>query len=110
MKLEGSAQDDLNRLLRKLVAGYSPLQVILFGSYACGEPDRDSDLDLLIVKETGATPFERRVEVRRICWDPNRRTPIQPLVVTPDELQERIDMGDPFFVEIIEKGEILYGA
>lgn len=52
MKIEGPVQDDLNRLFHKLITGYSPLRVNLFGSYAYGEPDRDSDLALLIIKES----------------------------------------------------------
>jgi predicted nucleotidyltransferase len=75
------------------VAGYAPLRVILFGSYAHGEPDQHSDLDLLIVQETNKTPFQRRVEVGRIVQDQSRMTPIQPLVLMPQELEEQIQRG-----------------
>jgi predicted nucleotidyltransferase len=104
------AQIDLQRLLRKLIDGYKPEKVILFGSYAYGEPTSDSDLDLFIVKKTTQTPFLRRVEVRHVCDDLQRLTAFQPLVVTPEELRERIEMGDPFFLEITKKGKILYEA
>ncbi len=36
----------INALKQKLLAEYDPLKVILFGSYAYGHPDRDSDIDL----------------------------------------------------------------
>lgn len=39
-------------ILEKIIAGYAPQKVILFGSYAYGEPDEDSDIDLLIIKDT----------------------------------------------------------
>jgi hypothetical protein len=39
-----------------------------------------------------------------------RRTPIQALVITPEELEERIQYGGPFVIEILEKGEVLYDA
>jgi predicted nucleotidyltransferase len=110
MKGTPQARQDLERLLHKLIAGYSPQQVFLFGSHAYGEPDQHSDLDLLIVKETSKTPFQRRVEVGRIVQDKRRRTPIQSLVITPEELKERIQYGDPFVIEILEKGELLYDA
>ncbi len=32
---------------------YAPQKIILFGSYAYGTPQPDSDIDLLIIKETG---------------------------------------------------------
>ena len=104
------AKRDLQRLLDKLIAEYTPQQVILFGSYAYGEPDQHSDLDLLIVKETTETPFQRRVQVGRIVQDRRRKTPIQPLVITPQELASQLQKGDPFLSEIVEKGEVLYDA
>ena len=110
MRGSSQAKRDLERLLRKLIENYSPQQIFLFGSYAYGQPDPDSDLDLLIVKETTKTPFQRRVEVGRIVQDKTRRTPIQPLVITPKELDERLQSGDPFLTEIVEKGEKLYDA
>ena len=104
------AKQDLQRLLDKLIAAYTPQQVILFGSHAYGEPDQHSDLDLLIVKETSETPFWRRVKVGRIVQDKRRKTPIQPLVITPQELASQLQKGDPFLIEIMEKGEVLYDA
>ena len=51
--LSGQASEELiRRIVDRVVAEYAPRQVILFGSYAHGTPDRDSDIDLLIVKET----------------------------------------------------------
>ncbi|MFN8453741.1 MAG: nucleotidyltransferase domain-containing protein [Anaerolineae bacterium] len=110
MQGETQAKQDLTRLLNKLITGYTPQRVILFGSYAYGKPDQHSDLDLLIVKETDKSPFQRRVEVGRIVQDQNRMTPIQPLVITPEELREQITKGNPFLIEIIQKGEVLYDA
>ena len=110
MKGTAQARQDLERLLSKLIVGYAPQQVFLFGFHVYGEPDQHSDLDLLIVKETTKTPFQRRVEVGRIVQDKSRRTPIQSLVITPEELEERIQRGDPFLTEIVEKGEVLYDA
>jgi predicted nucleotidyltransferase len=102
------AQRDLQRLLEMLIANYKPEKVILFGSYAYGTPTRDSDLDLFIIKETSSTPFQRRVEVRHVCDDLQRHTAFQPLVATPEEWRQRIEMGDPFFLEIAKKGRVLY--
>ena len=62
------------------------------------------------MRGTVKTPFQRRVEVGRIVQDKSRRTPIQPLVITPEELEERIQGGDPFLMEIVEKGEVVYDA
>ena len=37
-------------IVDKLLDGYQPLRVILFGSHAYGQPEPDSDIDLLIIK------------------------------------------------------------
>ncbi len=81
-----------------------------FGSRSYGDPNQHSDLDLLIAKETAKTPFHRRVEVGRTVQDRSRKTPIQPLVTAPQELEDQIRRGDPFLTEIVEKGEVLYDA
>jgi predicted nucleotidyltransferase len=44
-------------------AARSPARVILFGSYARGEPDAGSDLDFLVVQQDG---FSRRREAVRL--------------------------------------------
>lgn len=53
----------LDSVVRRIVAGYDPDRVILFGSGASGEAGEDSDIDLLIIKETDQRPIERRSEV-----------------------------------------------
>lgn len=73
----------LSEIVEKLKSEYKPLKIILFGSYAYGNPVEDSDIDLLILRNTN-------------------------LVYTPDELEERLGMGDDFIKEIIQKGVILY--
>ena len=80
--------------------------MILFGSHAQGEPDGDSDIDLLIIKETSKRFIDRWVEVRRILSDPERKLALEPLVLTPQELARRLEAGDQFVAEIIEKGQV----
>ena len=75
---------------------------------AYGEPNDDSDIDLLVVKETTESPLERRLHVRRLVADPRRRIPFSPLVLTPDELSRRLAAGDVFYQEIMRRGKVLY--
>lgn len=42
----------LEEVKNRLVATYNPLAIYLFGSYAWGTPDKESDLDLLVVVES----------------------------------------------------------
>lgn len=97
-------------IVQKLIAEYSPRKVILFGSYAYGTPGPDSDVDLLIVKETSERFIDRWVEVQRILTGTHRALPLETLVLTPQEIEKRLAIGDQFIAEILEKGEILYAA
>lgn len=99
----------IERIVEKIVTQYTPEKVILFGSYAYGQPNADSDIDLLIVKETDKRPVERWMEIKRLLRDRNRAVAISPLVYTPQELEERLAINDFFIQEVLEKGEVLYG-
>ncbi|KPJ70367.1 MAG: hypothetical protein AMS14_10915, partial [Planctomycetes bacterium DG_20] len=56
---------EIDEIARKLVAECAPEKIILFGSYAYGQPDEDSDLDFLVVMDTDLPPLERNLTVRR---------------------------------------------
>jgi predicted nucleotidyltransferase len=103
---------DIQPLLRKivqvLVAKYKPERIILFGSYAYGEPDAASDIDLLILKETDKSFPKRWAEVCELTAEIVGTTPFSPLVLTPTELEGRCAKGDHFFEEILTKGEVIY--
>ena len=102
-------EEILREVVQKIVAGYSPQKIILFGSLANGEPDENSDIDLLIVKDTTKRPIERWMELKRLLRDRNRKMSVSPLVYTPKEIEERLAVKDYFIQEVLEKGEVLYG-
>ena len=53
--------DQLRPYLEVLVDRFHPEQVILFGSYAYGDPTPDSDVDLLVIKKMdGSAPMRAR--------------------------------------------------
>ena len=97
-------------IIEKLHNGYAPQKVILFGSYAYGKPRPDSDIDLLIIKETDERFIDRWVTVRHLLSDPKRTVPLETLVLTPGEIAARLAIGDQFLAEIMNKGEVLYAA
>jgi predicted nucleotidyltransferase len=103
-----SINDLVSQIVDKIVIEYQPKKIILFGSYAYGEPNEDSDIDLLIVKNTDKRPIDRWIEVKRLLRGISQTTPISPLVYTEKEIEERNAIKDFFIEEILEKGEILY--
>lgn len=104
------AEQVIERIVDKLAREYRPERVVLFGSYAYGSPNEDSDIDLLIIKDTPEAFIDRWTTVRRILSDSKRRTPLETLILTPEEVSQRLEIGDQFIMEILEKGKVLYAA
>ncbi len=101
--------DDLLRdIVRQIVAAFDPEKVILFGSRAYGEGDKDSDIDLLIVTNALRTHsvFERHRAISDLFS--NRRFALDVLVRTPAEVEQLLEQGSAFFQEIITQGQVLY--
>ncbi len=93
-----------------LVDKYSPTKIILFGSYAEGNPDQDSDIDLFIIKDTMERFIDRWCEVHDILSGTHPSIPIDTLVLTPSELEKRLATGDQFIANILQNGKVLYAA
>ena len=77
----------IHRVVKRLREAYHPTQVILFGSYAEGCPTNDSDIDLLVVKETAKSFYQRLYEARRLVSPVLKGHPVDLIVVTPGELK-----------------------
>ena len=99
----------IKSIARKLKEKYKAEKIILFGSYAEGNPRKDSDIDLLIIKKTKARHIDRAVLVRKILKDENRIVAIDTLVYTPDEINKRLKLEDDFVKNILDNGAVLYG-
>ena len=109
MMADGRVRQAIFEIVERVVEGYRPKKVILFGSYAYGEPTEDSDVDLLIIKNTKKRPIERWLEVKKLLRGRGPLVAVSPLVYTEKELASRIAMKDFFIEEILERGELLYG-
>ena len=100
---EKSIQD----LRDRIRAECRPERIILFGSYAYGNPETDSDVDILVIVEHGDSGPKRATEIlSRI----NPRIPVDLVVRTEDEIKSRLQADDFFLAEIMNRGRVLYEA
>lgn len=97
--------EHIERYARTIGEDFKAERVILFGSYAYGEPDEDSDVDLLVVMPHEEQGWRKAAEIR-LAHSP--QFPCDMLVRSPEEFQERIQLGDCFMQEIAEKGRLVY--
>lgn len=100
------SQEKISEIVSKIVFSYNPDRIILFGSYANGTPNEDSDLDLLIVKNTDMPRPERIIQLRKSLW--GSMIPIDLIVYTPNEINDSKDKKSSFIYEVINTGRILY--
>ena len=86
---------------------FQPEKIILFGSYAYGKPNQDSDVDLLVVLPFEGRSVQKAIEIRQAVRAP---FPLDLLVRTPQDIQTRLQMGDFFIRDIVQKGLVIYEA
>jgi predicted nucleotidyltransferase len=89
---------------RQIAEQFNPKRIILFGSYAYGKPDRDSDVDILVVMPA----YDEINQAVRILEKTNSCFPLDLIVRTPRNLHWRLQAGDWFLREIIGRGTVLY--
>jgi predicted nucleotidyltransferase len=100
------SKENITNIARKIAESFNPEKIILFGSYAWGKPDRDSDLDIFVIMESTERPIKRAASLRRVLKD--LYVPMDILVRTPEELKHRIEIGDPFIKKILRDGQVIY--
>lgn len=99
-------REKIKEVADKIVREFHPEKIILFGSFAWGKPNEDSDIDLFIVKETDNTrEFAREVDKSFFSRDFS----MDIIVYTPEQVEKRKKTNDLFIKEIFTHGKFLYG-
>jgi len=96
--------DRLKAISERLKKEYRAEKVILFGSLARGEATVDSDADILVIAPTNERFFERMATVLALVRDLYKGLALSPIVLRPEEVAERLKIGDQFVQEILETG------
>ena len=100
------AFDEIRKTVDDIVRQCAPIKIILFGSYAYGIPNEDSDVDLCVIA-SGSDADLRRIGENLYVNVPRRfRRDI--VVRSPEEIAFRVAHNDYFLMEILEKGRVLY--
>jgi predicted nucleotidyltransferase len=94
----------IRRYARQIAERFRPDKIILFGSYAYGQPHEDSDVDLLVIMPA-RNQHDQAVKIR---WELPAPFAMDLLVRTPKEMKWRLEEGESFHTEITSKGKVLY--
>ncbi len=97
----------IQEIKNRIVKGAHPDKIILFGSYAYGNPMKDSDLDLLVIMPSNEPMHKRVLQIRKLLSD--FRIPKDIIVYTPEEVEIWKDASAAFITSIIRTGKVIYG-
>lgn len=96
----------INDIVNRIAKKFNPDKIILFGSYAFGAPNNDSDLDLLIIKDTDLPRHKRSFDIQKSLI--GSMIPMDILVYTNKEFEEEKNEKFSFLNSAIKGSKILY--
>ncbi|HIH96978.1 MAG TPA: nucleotidyltransferase domain-containing protein [Thermoplasmata archaeon] len=103
-------REQIEEIVKKIVSSCRLERIILFGSYAYGNPTENSDLDLLVVIKSSNLPrYKRARAIRKHLWGVTD-VPKDILVYTEDEIEEWKEVEEAFITKVLREGRILYDA
>src|SRR5207245_8499527 len=94
----------IRRFARQVAERFQPEKIILFGSYAYGQPHADSDVDILVVMPA-RNQLDQAFKIHSTLLPP---FPLDIIVRTPKNLLWRLEERESFHTEIVRKGKVLY--
>ncbi len=100
------ARSEIQQMVRRIVSGFHPEKIILFGSHARGEEGPGSDVDLLVVMPFRGSKREKQLEIRLAL----RGIPIPKdiVVTTPEEFRWRQEIPGTIERPAAREGKVLY--
>lgn len=100
------APETIEGVVRSIAENFSPEKIILFGSYASGNPTPDSDLDLLVVMESDQPRYRRPVPLHLLF----KPTPcaMDFLVYTSEELSRWNGTTNHIVTAALRFGKVVY--
>jgi predicted nucleotidyltransferase len=99
---------EIQNVVEQVVRLYMPDKIILFGSLVKGELHPGTDIDLFIIKSD--VPELGVDRIRQLDALVKYRLATDFIVYRPEEVAQRLELGDPFVKSIFEGGKVLYDA
>jgi len=99
---------EIQNIVNQLIRLYKPEKIILFGSLANDQIKQGTDIDLFIIKSDVPKLGVDRIRQLDALIKYSLATDF--IVYKPQELEQRLKLGDPFVKTILKKGKVLYDA
>ena len=98
---------DIGKII-SIIKRINPEKIYLFGSHATASSDDQSDIDLLIIAPSYDRPLERRLKLRKMLAEYDRKFGLDLLIYTPNEFEMLSKETSSFICSAIKEGIKIY--
>ena len=102
----GTVQEQIQEAVRRIVEGFSPEKIILFGSHARGTAGPESDVDLLVVVNAPGSKRKKATEIDLALVGLD--LPIDVIVLAPEDVERRKDQVGTIVYPALREGKVVY--
>lgn len=99
------SREQLEQLSQRIAEEFNPERIVLFGSYAYGEPHAGSDVDLLVILPFEGSSLRKSLEILERV---NPSFPVDLIVRHPKDALRRYQQGDPLIREALNRERDLF--
>lgn len=100
------ADEKIKEIVRRIVDGFDPEKIILFGSHARGKAGPDADFDLLVVMRVAGSKRKEATRIDLALYGVDM--PVDLIVVTPEEVERFRDVIGTIIYPALREGKVLY--
>jgi len=101
----GEIFEGIEKYKKEVVKRLNPSKIILFGSFARGDVNEGSDVDLVVIADWKEGFLDRI----KLLLDINSfNLPLEPIGYTEEEFKHLIENENPFVLTVIEEGKVIY--
>lgn len=98
-------QKEIDEIVKEIVKSYQPEKIVLFGFETQAGPDKNSGVNLLVITPPDKISSKQEIDIEKTF---QKKTKINVIFRSVDELERRRGLKDPFYNNILEKGKVVY--
>ena len=91
--------NSINKFIEEIKKHYNVTAIILFGSYAKGTENENSDIDIAVISDEFEDIYDCMAVLMGMTWDIDAR--IEPHPITKEDYEK---VSTPFVKEIVDTG------
>lgn len=96
----------IHEIVKRIVENHNPEKLILYGSQVNGNTNEDSDVDLLIIKDSKLPRYKRAIKIRHLLK--GLRLPFDIIEYTPEEIENWKNIKNSFIYNVLQFSKVLY--